>query len=395
MFLSSALVNVASANGSVYSRYGLGDIRLFGGSRLFAMGNAGVALQGDGFINRLNPAGLAGISETRISGGFQFNHLSAKDDLGSSTYATGEFRDIAFAFPIYKPRGATLALEAVPYSTVDYAIARTDNLLGIVSQQKLFGTGGLMALRLGGSYSPIEQLSLGVKFNYLFGAIRQLYGINFEDESFTASEVRRARYLSGSNVTVGSIYSILPFWSFGAIATFPATLSGTTETLHVVEATTDTIGTGSTRQEIPLAVGFGTSLLIAERYVLTADFHRQFWKPENFPPLQSVEIRASTSVGAGFEVLPAQKSDTYWGRVAYRLGFLYNGTYLRVQGEPIDEIVATAGLGLPIGYNTRLQIGLQAGMRGTAAKNLQRETILRLSFSLSASEPWFIQFTED
>ncbi len=56
---------------------------------------------------------------------------------------------------------------------------------------------------------------------------------------------------------------------------------------------------------------------------------------------------------------------------------------------------ATAGLGLPIGPDSRLNLGLQAGVNGTTQNNLQNDTIVRLTASISASELWFIRTEED
>jgi hypothetical protein len=396
LLLTVALARESSpAGGSIYSRYGLGEMRLFGGSRLFAMGGAGIGVKGEGFINRLNPAGLAGITETRFSGGFEFSSVSSKDAFSTGSLARGEFRDLAFAFPLHIPSGATLILDATPYSTVQYAVERTDTQLGIVSHQKLFGTGGLTAFGLGGSYSPLTDLVLGAKLNYLFGGIRQTYQVDFEDFTFTDSDIQRARYYSGFNVTVGAIYSLQDHWTLGAVLSTPASLSVKEETFHILNSVNDTLRFARSSQNIPLGAGFGTAFVLSERYLLTADLYRQFWRPENFSREPSVEIGNSTRLGMGFESLPDWKTDAYFARVAYRVGFSYNQTYLSMHGRQIDEFLVTGGLALPIGVNARLNIGLQVGTRGTMDKNLQRDTILRLSCSLSASERWFIQFADE
>ncbi|MGH2567940.1 MAG: hypothetical protein ACRDGA_06335, partial [Bacteroidota bacterium] len=194
--LMVSTISPLHAGGSTYSRFGIGDLTLFGSSRMYGMGNVGLALYGDGFINRLNPAGLAGISETRIAGGFEYLNFYSSDNLGKGTFARGEFQGVAFAFPVAKDDGATLLLESSPYSSVHYAIELADDQLGAPFLQQLYGNGGLTTLGLGGSFRLSSSTSVGAKLNYLFGGIRQINKIDFADATYTDSELQRARYHS-------------------------------------------------------------------------------------------------------------------------------------------------------------------------------------------------------
>jgi hypothetical protein len=55
----------------------------------------------------------------------------------------------------------------------------------------------------------------------------------------------------------------------------------------------------------------------------------------------------------------------------------------------------SGGVGLPMGPESWLNIGLQVGMRGTTDNKLQKDTIIRLSVAVSASELWFLKFDEE
>jgi hypothetical protein len=100
-------------------------------------------------------------------------------------------------------------------------------------------------------------------------------------------------------------------------------------------------------------------------------------------------------MSSGIEFLPARDAVSYWQRVVYRAGAAYNSTYYSFNGETIREAFATAGIGLPISADARLNLGLQAGIRGTTANGLQRDTIVRFSLTISGSELWFLKFEED
>jgi len=398
----SALSSTALAGGSSYSRFGLGDLLHYGGSRTDAMGGAGIALLGDGFINRLNPAGLARISNTRISGGFQYVNFSSEDVVGSGSFARGEFKGLAFGFPIDKEKGIALSLESTPFSSVHYAIENAATQL----HQSFYGTGGLSLLGLGGSYGPAKDLLLGLKFNYLYGRIRQVGKFDFVDASFTDSDIHRSDFYSGFNFTIGAIYegvstlldapSMKPL-TVGFIISTPAQFSVDRESVLTTgdNATSDTTFTSSGKVDLPLALGAGFSYQFSNRFNLIGDVYHQFWKEASLFGSKSADLRNSTRISLGFEALPERDIDTYWKRVAYRAGFYYHSAYYNINQTPINELFVTAGLGLPIGPDARLNVGLHAGIRGETSNNLQRDTIFRFTVSLSASEAWFLRFEEE
>jgi len=66
-----------------------------------------------------------------------------------------------------------------------------------------------------------------------------------------------------------------------------------------------------------------------------------------------------------------------------------------MNGQPINEWYGSAGVGLPIGPDSRLHLGIQLGSRGVATGPVQKESFLRISASFSASEAWFIAIEED
>ena len=393
-------LSTALASGSSYSRFGVGDLVRFGSSRLDAMGGTGIALLGDGFINRLNPAGLAGITHTRISGGFEYSSFFSKDNHGSDRYSRGTFKGLAFAIPVDKGYGITLLLETSPYSNVNYALQQRDTIV----TQDFYGTGGLSLLSFGGSITPVNKLSLGFKLNYLFGRIQQFGRFDFVDPTFLDSDISRSDFHSGFNLTAGAIYegtgdllsapSLSPL-ALGFVISTPAKLSVNRESILTTTESFDTTATSSGKVDIPLALGFGVSYLFDSRYYLTADVYLQNWESAKFFGSHPAEIRNSTRVGVGFESLPQRETETFWRRVAYRAGFYYNSTYYRINNKPVDEWFVTGGVGVPIGPDARIDIGLHVGFRGTTADNLQRDTIVRLTLSLSASEAWFMKLEDE
>lgn len=390
----------AVAGGSIYSRFGIGDLVYFGGSRSDAMGGVAIGLAGDGFINRLNPAGLARIARTRVSGSFEYSNTSSTDKTASGEFGRGEFKALALAIPISTDNGIVLQLGTSPYSTVQYATEISDDKL----KQTFFGTGGISAFSLGGSYAPWKGILTGARFDYLFGRVRQVAKYEFSDVTFTSGEFRRSRFYSGVNFTFGatidSIGSFLNSRSLdpltiGIVMSTSSKLSIKGENLVVSNQITDTLSTNEETLDLPSAIGAGFSYLTGNRYVLAGDIYFQRFGSANFSGTPTVELKNRTRVALGLEILPERGGDSFWQRVAYRAGISYHSTYYRINGQSIDEVFVSGGLGIPVGPDARMNLSLHGGMRGSSSNGLQRDTIVRLTISLTASEAWFLRFEED
>lgn len=388
------------AGGSSYSRFGVGDLVRYGGSRIDAMGGAGIALTGDGFLNLLNPAGISRISYTRFAGGFEFANFNSTDATGSGRYARGAFKGVAFGIPISREDGVALLLEASPYSNVNYATQVRDTIL----QQDFYGTGGLSLLAIGTSYSPAKHFTLGLRMNYVYGRIRQVGNFTFSDPTFMNSEIQRSDFYSGYNVTIGALYDsigtslnskALEPLSLGFVLSTPSTFSVERQSILTTSESTDTTAVGSGNADLPIAYGLGLSYLFSGRYFVTADVQYQQWANAKLFGTTMPEIKNSIRYGIGFESLPQRETESFWKRVAYRLGFSYAQTSYSLNATAINELYATGGLAIPVGPDARLDIGLQVGTRGTTANGLQRDTIMKLSLSLSASEIWFMTMEDE
>jgi hypothetical protein len=393
---------IAHAGGSSYSRYGFGDIIRYGDSQIYAMGGTGIALVDDGSINLLNPAGLSRINSTRFSAGFEYDGFSSKDNSGSSFYSIGGFQGLAFAFPISRENGIVMSVEATPYSKVNYAISSSsfDTLSESIQHQNFYGSGGISYLGLGLSGSPLNTLYLGGRLNYMYGSTRQYQTSSFDNGDYSSTSFDRTIYYSGFTFTFGAIYEgidqllglpSLHNLSLGLTLRTASSFDANLEGIYSEGDTTNQNGTAN----IPLSVGFGLSYLHQNRYRFLYDFVFENWG--NLKPfaLDPVTLRNSYRTSIGFEAIPEKGADTFWKRTYYRGGLAYNSTYYQINGVGINEFLISGGIGIPMGYESWINIGLQVGSRGTTDNNLQKDIIVRFSVAISASELWFLKFDEE
>ncbi|MGD0037756.1 MAG: hypothetical protein ABSC53_10745 [Bacteroidota bacterium] len=399
---------ITFAGGSSFSRYGFGDILRCGDSRTYAMSGTGIALIDDGFINGLNPAGMARISFTRFSTGFEYNNFLSKDETGSSFYSTGGFQGLSFAFPISTENGIVMSAEFTPYSKVSYGITSSlfDTLAQSIKNTTFYGSGGLSYIGLGLSASPLTTLHFGARLNYMYGRTRQYQTTSFDNEDLTPTTFDRDTYYSGFTFTLGTIYEgIANLFDVPALRSLSIGLSVTTagsldaDLQRTYSSSSYTSGDSTVTENgtagIPLSLGFGLSYLLQNRYRFLGDLVTENWGSTKYFGSHPAELRNSLRTSLGFEALPAKDADTFLKRIVYRAGLAYNSTYYQINGIGINEFTVSGGLGFPMGPESLLNIGLQVGVRGSTDNYLQRDAIIRLSVAVSASEVWFLKFEEE
>lgn len=403
ILVASFIPSILYSGGSSYSRYGYGDILRYGDSRTYAMAGTGIALLDDGVINILNPAALSHIRFTRFSTGFEYDRFTSKDYNGSSFYSTGGLQGLIFAFPISPENGIVLSVESTPYSKVYYAIRATN--FDIFSDSKkyetLYGSGGLSYLGIGLSGSPLSTLHLGGRLNYMYGRTRQYQTSNFDNSNYSTTNFDRTINFSGFTGTFGVVYEgISELAQISSLRNL--TLGFTLTTASSLDADAFRIYSGGEDTTIekgpahlPVSIGLGLSYLLQDRYRFLGDCVIENWG--NIQPfsLDPVILRNAYRASIGFELVPQKGADTYWKRTYYRLGIAYNSTYYDVRGTGINELLFSGGLGLPMGPGSWLNLGIQVGLRGTTDNQLQKDTIIRLSAAISASEIWFLKFDEE
>jgi hypothetical protein len=389
------------AGGSSYSRYGIGDILYGNGGRSYAFGGASIALIGEGFINTLNPAGLSELHFTRFSGDFAVTHFHSRSDEGTSNFGTGGFNGAAFAIPIDTSSGVVLSLEATPYSAVHYGISTVDSTSLLSSNQTYKGSGGISQLGIGLSASVTDRLHLGAKLQYYFGTLHQYAVAEFADPGYTTSTFDRTVHYSGFGFTGGAILErigdLFDSRAFAPLTVGLIVQSGWRADLSEEEivATTDTNYRRTGTAQLPFSYGIGFSYLAAERYLFVGDIYAQHWSAATVDGVHPEVLRNSLRLALGFEALPERTGDTYWKRTAYRAGAYYQSSNVALNGQGIDEYGITAGLGLPLGSEARINLGFQLGSRGTTSNGLQKDLIFRMTVGVTASEVWFMKFAED
>ncbi|TAH42847.1 MAG: hypothetical protein EYC69_04555 [Bacteroidetes bacterium] len=143
---------------------------------------------------------------------------------------------------------------------------------------------------------------------------------------------------------------------------------------------------------LPVSAGFGFSMTKGNRWLFGADFSLQQWSDYTYFG-QSDSLVDSWKVSVGGQFTPNDRSiKSYWKQVQYRAGIHYAKSFLDLNGEHLEEMGASLGLGFPVRRaGTTAHLSAEFGKRGTLQNNLIEEKYFRLTIGFTLNDRWFIK----
>ncbi len=385
-----------SLTGSPYSLFGLGVQTNSNIGRNSALGEGGIALESDHLINTLNPASFTGISNKSflLDVGFlgELNKVSTNDK--DENRFSSNFSNLAMGFSLNEKSG--MGLSMVPFTDVGYALIGIEtNIEGSQDEfiSNIFGSGGLNDLSLHYGYKIYDNLSLGMKTSFLFGAIDQTENIVF-DETFL--NVTEENFYNGFRLGLGLQYQIDHQYTIGFTTDFPTSLQGSQD--RRVFKSLDFIPTDVEDEndleidsfKLPLELGFGAKTTFFNSLVVNLDYKGKLWGfTDQSDDIGDYVDQSIFSLGAQYRAKKVGLK--YWQNIEFRAGFNYDSGYLKVNNQTIDNYGITAGIGFPISIRggSMLNISYATGQRGTVSGILVEENFNMINVNLSLKDIWF------
>ena len=416
MALAIGLVSSGSGGngGSGYSRYGFGDLRYIPTSDAMGMGGAGLAAVSRTSLSFINPAAWAKIPVVEFTVSALYEGRLTTDGTASAFLAGTDFNGLLLAIPVLTDNGMVVSAGLVPYSTINYNIVAEEAQGNLQYTLTYFGEGGLSKGFLGMSYSPLSDLHVGSSLDYYFGTLRHTISQNFGNSLYNDAVDVRAAEARGLGLTFGTVYTGLG-GLFHLDSASSLSIGATFSTISYLRLSEDheyTFTTGSTvnrdtitfsdrRIPVPFALGVGLAYT-TDRWLLAADMYYQQWsRLTSGGIVVAPEPHDSYRFSLGAAWLPRPEyASAFSQRVGYRCGAYYDASYYKINGTPVNEIGFAGGVELPIFHDprfgdTRLAIGAQYGFRGSTDGGMQKDRILRLSFTVNGSEHWFVRTEEE
>ncbi|MFD0765866.1 hypothetical protein ACFQZI_13475 [Mucilaginibacter lutimaris] len=429
LFTATALgvkAQSTATTSSPYSRYGLGDINPMLLPQNTAMGGIGVAtntINGFFSVNPLNPASNANIGLTVIDIGL-YGKFNTLEKTGQTSQNNANFRlsHIAFGIPVSKRSAVTFGL--MPYSELGYSYRQITPNFGTGSAADtnavnyLYdGNGGLSRFYLGYGFGIGKHLSIGASASYIFGNLKESQSTEVPTLPGTLnSRIEESNSIKGFNYDFGIQYGIdfseKKRLTIGYSASANTKLNTTNS--YIVSsyyrnangdeavATDSLINTQqpSAKIQLPMINRFGIAFQNQGKYLIGADYTMSNWSKLTVAGVNK-DLKDSRTFNIGGQFTPNINSlSNYFAAVDYRLGFVYDQTYLKVNNTDIKRYAATFGVGLPLRSNTtstfyKVNIGAEVGKRGTLVNSLVKENYINVHLSFTLNDKWFQKYRFD
>ena len=415
LFLSLVLLNFCFSpvysqlrTASPYSRFGIGDLSENNNAWNLSMGDASIAFRSPIHINYANPASYTAFDSSSFifEGGFNLDIIKLTSNLQTANRNFASVGYFLFGVPVTKWWRTSIGL--VPYSKIGYNIASfrkvdstNTNITTIYS-----GSGGINRFYWGNAFKILKNLSIGFNASYLFGSMDRVTTILYPDSVYYTDDKKEY------HITINDI-----LFNFGIQYTvklkndLKMTMGGVFSSQTKIASKTDMLertfilgsgGTESYRDTVailnnykgnivmPAMFGIGVAFDKTDKWTIGADYKWQNWNNFKAFNLTDSKLVNSYMISAGAEFVPDINSYTnYFKRVRYRIGFLYNSTYLELFGKHLNEYAVTLGFGIPLkGVKTCINLSGQFGSRGTTALN---QTYFKFTVGFTIYERWFVK----
>lgn len=370
---------------SFYSSRGVGIVRYFVSGRGVGMGGVGLSISGPLTVNYINPAAIVAHPLTTITGNFFHESVSLNGTALDGSISDTNVGGFQFVVPIQR-NFLAIALGLVPYTSIEYAFVSQGTFKGVPFNERISGDGGVNIGFFSFAFKPIERLYVGAMGMLYFGNLRNFWRVDFETREFVDIRDEVKRGFTAGGIRGGFILHLSKRWSVAGVYS-PSVNLNVNRSIRLRFGEVDNFGENKDI-DLPKAYGFGTSFMLG-KLLAAADVYFEKWSEvEN----SNGFVNDSKRIAFGVEYSGRGSFEaSYFSRVALRAGIYYRDLGLEEPaGAKVTELFGTFGLGLPIKWRaSRLDFAIEAGRRGSLSSNPIKETVVRITGTITIGERWF------
>ena len=398
----TVVTNAQETSGSVYSFYGLGDLKHRGTHDITNMGGLSV-LKDSMSLNILNPASYANLKLTTFTIGGTSKFTNQSDASSSDSQNRTSYDYLAVGIPMGKA-GAAFGL--MPYSAVGYKIQKNSLEADGVTERanQYVGSGNINRIFMGGAYNILKGLNAGLNISYNFGEVTNkntafISGVQFPTRELNTSYIKGVSYDVGLmyDTKIGKSYNLYGSFNYTpsstldsensrSIATIIYGATGTefvndeldinvsNSTLHIPATTVMAVGIGKTNKWM-----FGGQLTAIDNSKTTNRFSNNL--NASYKNGQRITI-------GGFFIPKYDSFTSYLSRVTYSAGLRFENSGLVINNQDVKDFGINFGLGLPLGLS-KINVGFEYGQQGTTTNGLVQEDYYGVRVGFSFADKWF------
>ncbi|HKK60784.1 MAG TPA: hypothetical protein VJ937_14985 [Salinivirga sp.] len=401
-----------SKSNSPYSVFGLGDIYTPGSIQFPEYGGASSGLLEKNKINFSNPAAYRAIDSMRFLIDFALTSATRQIADENDSHITHDFNFTYYAVGFRVTPWWHASIGLTPVSNRNYRIGINSSMNGISSETYYVGRGNLNQAYLGQSFSITPNLSVGFNVKYLFGELTEAKTILFpqtfrntqegytkqiHDFGFDAGIMYTHSLPNDKRLNVGFTYTPLQAIDYTEDYLFGAGDVYNVEDINdnIILDTTAYYEDRERSFNLPQSFSFGASYVVPREKTATVAFDMSLWDDAENNNLENNATTLSNSyrISSGYSFIPKwNAASSYFKRMTYVFGAFFEKQYMDVQGENINNMAISAGVGLPIRRaGMTLNIGAEVGQRGMVKNDLIQENYIKLNIKLNFREVWFFE----
>ncbi len=428
--ISEARAQSTATTSSPYSKYGIGNIDEQLLPQNIGMGGIATAtntIGGYNSINVLNPASYAKITYVVIDAGINSNVLTlSQSGMASQRSVNSTISHIAFAVPVTKRSAFSLGL--LPYSQVGYNYKQTKPNLGSGAaadtnavSYTYSGDGGLNKAYLGYGIGIGKHLMIGANASYIFGNLKQYQSTEIPKlAGVLDSRIEQDNHVGGFNFDYGAQYSIdfsnTKHLIFGYSASVGSKVN-VQNSYYVSHYFYDAQGNQNVasdsliksqnpnaKLQLPRINHFGiafqreASFTNGAGFIIGADYTTGNWSDLSIAGVNA-GLQNSKMLNIGGQITPNPNAlSNYVATLDYRLGFIYEDTYLNLNNVDVKRYAITFGLGIPLPHDRassafyKVNLSAEIGKQGVPTSGLVQENYVNIHLGFTLNDKWFQRF---
>ncbi|MBS1501203.1 MAG: hypothetical protein JST32_04025 [Bacteroidetes bacterium] len=378
-------------------------------------------------INVINPASYGKIFFTTIDAGVSTNVLTlSKNGFADQRNANTRLSHIVMAFPVTK--SSALSFGIMPYSEIGYSYKTSQKGFGTsptpsgsanvdtnVTNYVYSGEGGLTKAYLGYGFGIGRHLTVGANVAFIFGNLKQFQSTELPNLAGAIdSRIEEDNKVNGVNFDYGAQYTIDVSANKHFVLGYSASVGNrlNEQSGYIVSqyyydqsgnqqvAADSIINTQNpnAKLQLPRINRFGISFQKDNSFLVGADFSMGNWSDLSIAGVNA-GLQNNKIFNIGGQITPnANALSNYLALWDYRLGFIYEKTYLNVNNVNLNRYAVTFGLGIPLPHDRassafyKVNFSAEIGRRGTLTSDLIQERYVNFHLAFLLNDRWFQRF---
>lgn len=379
-----------------YSVYGIGDIDHRVYNRTSGMGGTGLAIRSSVSLIDNNPAAITGLARS-----FYMAHVAVTgrastysgDPIDASNSSNRDMWIKRFALGVKINGFWASSVGFQQYSNVNYKFTGNKFMEGSNASYltSYEGDGGLNDYYWTNAFSLGRHFSVGVKSSIIAGGINQTEILS-DAVLQSVISTKQQDYMGNLYFQGGLLYEgkLSKNWGLALGGKYsPQTSFSSQRTLTITENGQTILEDDFVKKDrfrLPQTFAGGLAFKHKKKTTYAVDYTHEDWSSLDIKG-SGWQLISSDRISAGLEIsqLHNKKSQPADYRF-FQLGGYYNHSYLQVRNTPIREYGVTMGFGGALGNNLLYSLSLEAGVKGTTAARLIKETFVGLTINFTYSD---------